>query len=91
MDLHQAMDSGAGMNQGYGGMQQSGGQTGDDHQQMNVARNVVEELKAERNSLDPSFVHCIRWLDQGTFIIALGFSTHQRKRGNFPRVQLELY
>ena len=32
---------------------------------MNVARNILEELKAERNSLDPSFIHCIRLLDEG--------------------------
>lgn len=32
-------------------------------QQMNVARNVLEELKAERNALDPSFIHCVRLLD----------------------------
>lgn len=35
-----------------------------DHQ-MNVGRNVLEELKAERNALDPSFLHCIRLLDKG--------------------------
>ena len=69
MDLHQAMESGAGMNQGYGGMQQPGGPPNDDHPEMNVARNLLEELKAERNSLDPSFVHCIRWLDQGSFTV----------------------
>ena len=34
-------------------------------QQMNVARNVLEELKAERNALDPSFIHCVRLLDTG--------------------------
>ena len=51
------------------------GNTGYDHQpqtdeqatdcQMNVGRNVLEELKAERNALDPSFLHCVRLLDKG--------------------------
>ena len=83
MDLHQAMESGAGMNQGYGGMQQSSGPPAEDHQQMNVARNLLEELKAERNSLDPSFVHCIRWLDQGLSAVRaflLGLVSHQPHR-----------
>lgn len=33
--------------------------------QMNVARNILEELKAERNSLDASFTHCIRLIEEG--------------------------
>ena len=36
--------------------------------QMNVARNVLEELKAERNALDPSFIHCVRLLDSGNLL-----------------------
>ena len=35
---------------------------------MNVGRNVLEELKAERNALDPSFLHCVRLLDKGVII-----------------------
>ena len=36
------------------------------NQQMSVGRNILEELKAEKNALDPSFCHCIRLLDAGT-------------------------
>lgn len=39
----------------------------DNSHQMDVGRNVLEELKAERNALDPSFVHCVRLLDNGEF------------------------
>ncbi len=34
--------------------------------QMNVGRNLLEELKAERNALDSSFLHCARLLDKGS-------------------------
>ncbi|XP_003383496.1 PREDICTED: KH domain-containing, RNA-binding, signal transduction-associated protein 2-like [Amphimedon queenslandica] len=33
------------------------------NQQMSVGRNILEELKAEKNALDPSFCHCIRLLE----------------------------
>ena len=29
---------------------------------------LLEELKTERNGLDLSFVHCLRWLQQGEFV-----------------------
>ena len=35
------------------------------NQQMSVGRNILEELKAEKNALDPSFCHCIRLLEAG--------------------------
>ena len=54
--------------------------------QMNVGRNLLEELKAERNALDPSFLHCARLLDKGSpccylavfFIIYICCSVMQR-------------
>lgn len=34
-------------------------------------RDFLEELKAERNALDPSFIHCIRLVDQGALSLSL--------------------
>ena len=33
--------------------------------EMNVGRDLVAELVAEKESLEPSFVHCLRLLDGG--------------------------
>ncbi len=64
-DMDREMDS----NTSSGYTQQKSIQLRTDDQpndcQMNVGRNVLEELKAERNALDPSFLHCVRLLDKG--------------------------
>lgn len=56
-------------NVGYEQQPQTENQTTDC--QMNVGRNVLEELKAERNALDPSFLHCVRLLDKGLLFFLL--------------------
>lgn len=47
-----------GLSQGYSGMDQSQGE-------MNIGRDILAELMAEKDSLDPNYVHCARLLDQG--------------------------
>jgi len=47
-----------GLSQVFGGMEQSA-------TEMNIGRDILAELMAEKDSLDPNFVHCARLLDQG--------------------------
>ena len=71
MDVSLTVDSSNEPSSAYSAsMLQPNGQAKDVHQQPTVDRNIVEELKAERDSLDPSFVHCLRWLEQGVLFIS---------------------
>ena len=48
-----------GLSQGYGMEQSAQGE-------LNVGRDVLAELMAEKNSLDSAYVHCGRLLEAGT-------------------------
>ena len=49
--------------------QQTAGLTEPHGEQLSVGRNILEELKAEKNAIDPSFVHCIRLIEAGTHLL----------------------
>ena len=63
MEMAREMESNTGYNQQE--LQHQNDEQPNNDCQMNVGRNVLEELKAERNALEPSFLHCVRLLDKG--------------------------
>ena len=52
-------------NMDFGGLQMAEDFKGEEAQNMSAGREVLAELVAEKESLDQSYVHCVRLLDQG--------------------------
>lgn len=49
----------------FGRLQMAEDFKGEEAQNMSAGREVLSELIAEKESLDQSYVHCVRLLDQG--------------------------